>query len=241
MTDITLSQLTNKTSSTEGTGVFDLLQEAIELHLSDQFNEGRITGSEYATVYLGALQSVLSQAVTFILSEQEASIKIDLLEKQVVEAEERIDLVIAQKAKAYEEIEASRAKTARDNLLNSKEVKKAEKEIELLEAQLVEQQYITNNLRPAELAELQAATLRKDSESAVKVTLMEAQTTGFYSDTKQKVLKQIIDGWSVAFTVSSDATLPDYFDGVSTEGSVTGASSAIDTIIQSIIADAQQP
>lgn len=40
--------------------------------------------------------------------------------------------------------------------------------------------------------------------------LVERQTKGFDDDAKQKLLKQIVDGWSVAYSVSQDAnSIPD--------------------------------
>jgi len=59
------------TNSLEGTGVFDQLMQATKLHLKDEFDAGRITGKEYSTVYLGAINSVLAQSVQFLLNKQQ--------------------------------------------------------------------------------------------------------------------------------------------------------------------------
>lgn len=66
------TQLTTK--SIEGTGVFDILMQTVKLHLGDEFDAGRIDGSEYATVYLGALTAVLQQSISF-LAQQQGEIK----------------------------------------------------------------------------------------------------------------------------------------------------------------------
>lgn len=223
MTDITIADLTNKTSVEAGTGVFDKLMEAMKLHLKDEFDEGRITGPEFATVYLGALQATLQQSLTFLLSEQEASAKIDLIEKQIAEAEERIDLVRAQTAAEYEKIAASKAKTARDNVLNGKQVLKVEQETSLIDKQEDDQVFITTQLRPEEVTKLQeeidllesrdleqiAATTRSDDESTQKIALMAAQTLGFASDTKIKLLKQMQDGFAVALSIAGVGNIPE--------------------------------
>jgi predicted Holliday junction resolvase-like endonuclease len=89
MTDIafnTLSDTTHDTINTK-TGNFDHLMKAVTLHLEEQFNAGRITGTDYATVYLGALQSVLAQAVNFTLNMNKANEEATLLEKQQTKAE----------------------------------------------------------------------------------------------------------------------------------------------------------
>ncbi len=59
------------TVSLDGSGVFDVLMQATKLHLKDEFDSGRITGKEYSTVYLGALNSVLAQSVQFLMHQQQ--------------------------------------------------------------------------------------------------------------------------------------------------------------------------
>ena len=76
---IEFSTLSNATTATDGTGNFDQLMKVVTLHVEAQFNAGRITGTDYATVYLGALQSTLAQAVTFTLNMNKANNEADLL------------------------------------------------------------------------------------------------------------------------------------------------------------------
>lgn len=85
MADITFNTLSDTTQSTitAKTGNFDELMKTVTLHLEDQFSAGRITGTDYATVYLGALQSVLAQAVTFTLNMNKAN-----AEKLLIDAQE---------------------------------------------------------------------------------------------------------------------------------------------------------
>jgi hypothetical protein len=70
-------------NSTDGDGNFDNLMKVVTLHLEAQFAAGRITGTDYATVYLGALQSTLAQAVNFTLSMEKAN-----AEKLLIDAQE---------------------------------------------------------------------------------------------------------------------------------------------------------
>jgi hypothetical protein len=99
-----LTQASSLTTSTDGKytvtgdGIFDDLMEAVNTHLSAQFNLGRITGNDYATVYLGALQGALQSSVQFILSRKEAAEKAALLEKQVLTETSNKELVDVQKA-----------------------------------------------------------------------------------------------------------------------------------------------
>ena len=88
MADITFNTLSDTTQSTLSakTGNFDELMKTVTLHLEEQFNAGRITGTDYATVYLGALQSTLAQAVNFTLNMNKANKETDLLtQKEITE------------------------------------------------------------------------------------------------------------------------------------------------------------
>lgn len=64
-----VSRLT--TQSLAGTGVFDIMMATTKLHLKEEYNAGRITGEEYTTVYLGAMQSVMQNSVQFLLNFQQ--------------------------------------------------------------------------------------------------------------------------------------------------------------------------
>ena len=84
MADIDFDTLSDATTvgtgtGTDGDGNFDNLMKVVTLHLEKQFTDGRITGTDYATVYLGAFQSTLQQAVTFTLNMNKANEEADLL------------------------------------------------------------------------------------------------------------------------------------------------------------------
>jgi len=113
MTDIafnTLSDTTHDTIDTK-TGNFDHLMKAVTLHLEEQFNAGRITGTDYATVYLGALQSVLAQAVNFTLNMNKANEEATLLEKQQTKAESEKALLDQKKITEYAQTGTTSANT----------------------------------------------------------------------------------------------------------------------------------
>jgi len=253
MADIELSNLTDSTNADNGTGVFDKLIQSVEHHIESQYKAGRITGNDYSSVYLGSMQSVLSESVKFLLSEQQVEKEVDLLSEQILSEQkkneagglidlekkknqEQIDLIIAQTASQYEGIDASRKDTNRKNLLNSKQVIKIGKESELLTTQnselllsgvveraLKDAQRIatasggidnTNKVNAdvaytnAREVEQIAATVRMDLESAKKVLLIEAQTLGFKVDGKQKLLKQMFEGFAIETTTNGAVTAP---------------------------------
>ena len=89
ITNATLTQgssLTVTNNVVTGSGSFDDLMEAVNIHLDAQFNLGRITGSDYATVYLGAMQSALQQSVVFTLGLEKTNAEVTLInQKEVTE------------------------------------------------------------------------------------------------------------------------------------------------------------
>lgn len=69
-----------------GTGIFDDIMETVTAHLNAQFDLGRITGSSYGTVYLGAIQSVMTAAVGYTLGQEKANSESSLLfQKEITE------------------------------------------------------------------------------------------------------------------------------------------------------------
>ena len=54
---LNISDLT--TGVVNGSGVFDVLMRSVNAHLDLQFKMGRVTGTEYSSVYIDALKQVL--------------------------------------------------------------------------------------------------------------------------------------------------------------------------------------
>ncbi len=79
-TTIDITDLTH--SVVDGNGVFDKLMKAVTAHLEQEFQKGRIKGTEYSTVYLSALQSTLTTALTFVLTKGKTEAEIALLEQR---------------------------------------------------------------------------------------------------------------------------------------------------------------
>ena len=73
----------------EGTGVFDIIMKAANENIKIQNQASRITGAEYAEVYLGTMQTAISEAMKFILNKDQSTkdlevkqANIDLLNRQ---------------------------------------------------------------------------------------------------------------------------------------------------------------
>ena len=92
MTALTIGEFTQATLV--GTGVFDVLMTSVKAHLDSEFTKGRIKGPEYSTVYLGSLDLAMQTGLTFLLQQRKNDLEAQLLEKQILIAEQqRLNLV----------------------------------------------------------------------------------------------------------------------------------------------------
>ena len=67
----------------DGTGVFDIIMKAANENIKIQNQTSRITGAEYAEVYLGTMQSAISEAMKFLLAKEITEKEISLKEEQI--------------------------------------------------------------------------------------------------------------------------------------------------------------
>jgi len=84
MAVIAVSDLTVGEGTLTGTGAFDVLMTAVEKHVEAEYKKGRIKGGDYATVYLGAMQSVMDRALQMLLQQQRADQEAELLREQIL-------------------------------------------------------------------------------------------------------------------------------------------------------------
>lgn len=88
--DIDIKELTDNVvissdNEVSGSGIFDTLMVTVSKHIEAQYREGRILGTEYSNVYLGALQAVLDLSTKILLEK-------DLIAKQAEEIDSRISV-----------------------------------------------------------------------------------------------------------------------------------------------------
>lgn len=92
-----VSKLT--TGEIDGSGIFDKMMQISLLHVKDEYDSGRISGSDYANVYLGIITSMMQSAVQYALSYQEIAklnAEIGLLrQKTQTELAQTSDVLIA--------------------------------------------------------------------------------------------------------------------------------------------------
>lgn len=119
--DIDISTLTtgdlNDSNDWVGTGVFDVLINAVNKNIEGQYLKGRITSTEYAQVYLGGLQSVIAESMKFLLEEKNIETQIDEaikngISKRALEDTQRMELELngdATRALKAEEVNVKKA------------------------------------------------------------------------------------------------------------------------------------
>jgi hypothetical protein len=118
LTDLTNGSVVN--NEWVGTGVFDMLISAINKNIEIQYQKGRITGSDYANVYLGGVQAVLQQSVQWVL-------QVDTSDAQVDDIRKGIELKEAQLKIAYTEQvikDKQAAVLGLDNVVKNKEAER---------------------------------------------------------------------------------------------------------------------
>jgi hypothetical protein len=121
----TVAELTETTVG--GDGVFDQVMCATMAHIDSQYRQGRLTGPEYATVYVSANQVAWGTALQFLLQRDQAA----LTQAQIALAEQQQDLVAQQILLAQKEvIIAERNITKLD-----KEILIASKQLEIMEVE----------------------------------------------------------------------------------------------------------
>ena len=202
MASVKLADLTNEiVTPTEGDGILDILLEKMEARLQEQFDAGRITGSDFATVYSQSFAQVLQNSINFLLNKDKAAMDAAIAEATVekqwgydVTTDVDGDLVLG---------------VSTGTGLIDYQVTDAQNKIDLTVGQVAKiyaDVALVGQQQESELAQTSDPTggLLKN-----KFDLIAAQTLGFASDTKQKVLKQMLEGYAVTLSIAGIATAPD--------------------------------
>jgi len=77
--NLTIAHVTEATIS--GDGAFDVMMKAVDAHIDRQFKKDRITGDQYAKVYVELITGVMGNATQFVLSRDKA--KFDAIRSQM--------------------------------------------------------------------------------------------------------------------------------------------------------------
>ena len=176
-----------------GRGIFDKLMNVVNENINIQFNDGRITGAEYAEVYMGSMQEVIRESVNFML--QKKVVEGNLIEQDInIEAKE----VALEQAKAKWAIEE-------DILENSKLLSDAEVNYKtrIYDKELA--------LKDAQIYKLTKDSDATDSQIAVaeaNIALLNRQKEGFDDNKHQKLFEAQMNAWALMFSSGILTTKP---------------------------------
>ena len=122
----------------EGTGIFDIIIKAANENIKIQHKTSRITGAEYAEVYLGTMQTAISEAMKLLLQNDTLAKEIELKEAQIAKINADKELINAQLlAYSAQQAKDLEIKQANIDLLNrQKEGFDDNKHQKLFEAQM---------------------------------------------------------------------------------------------------------
>ncbi|EBV1835083.1 hypothetical protein DNZ22_18665 [Salmonella enterica subsp. enterica serovar Newport] len=195
MADVIITPITNEDLTTkvvDGTGIFDELMTAANAHLDSQFKKERITGTQYAEVYLGQLQAVLANAVQFLIERDKTYLNNLLINAQIELANKQVELA-------------------------EKQLEQADKQLELLEKQIELQQAQSDLARQkikTEIAQIADAVdgVAVGGVIGAQVALYKQQRESFLRDAEQKSLKILADTWITRKTIDDGVEVPVNFD-----------------------------
>ena len=183
ITPISNEDLTTKVVN--GTGIFDELMTAAHAHLDQEWGKQRITGTQYAEVYLGQMTAVLQQSVAFLVQRDAIYLNNLLTQAQIDKANKELALL----DKQIELIEAQIASQEANNTLIAQKVKTEKAQIQ----DIVDGEAVVG-------------------VTGAQTALYKQQKEGFIRDAEQKALKIISDTWITRKTVDDGTPLPTGFD-----------------------------
>ena len=173
------------TKVVNGTGIFDELMTAAHAHLDQEWGKQRITGTQYAEVYLGQMTAVLQQSVAFLVQRDAIYLNNLLTQAQIDKANKELVLL----DKQIELIEAQIASQVANNVLIAQKVKTEKAQIQ----DIVDGEVVVG-------------------VTGAQTALYKQQKEGFIRDAEQKALKIISDTWITRKTVDDGTPLPIGFD-----------------------------
>lgn len=139
----------------EGNGVFDKLMSAVDIHIKREFDDNRITGTEYTKVYTAVMGGVLSQSTSFLLQKDQAKWAAITAQMQgrIVEIQATEALINLEKTKAETQKMIFDMKTSGANYaLTKMNLANADAQHCLIKAQVSTEVFKRNFILPSELA-----------------------------------------------------------------------------------------
>lgn len=183
-----------------GTGIFDAFMESIHNHMAHEYEEGRITGAEYATAWVQTTGMALQQAVAFALNKDKVYwelllASVNALTGLISLATARVQLAIAQA-----QVHINRANYCLTKLKLATEDANFAYGMENMEAARAQ----TSDRRLMDGATVEGAVGKQKD-------LIDEQITSFKRNAETKVVELYTNAWVAQKTVDEGLLAPSEF------------------------------
>lgn len=149
----------------DGSGIFDVLMRSMELHLSKEFNAGRIKGTDYATMYTRLVELALSQSMGYAVNRAKLPLELNILKGEEAKVASENELIQAQintenckRSLELQVLEANVNKAAAELAVTIKQGAKVDADTLRTAAETEQVKYVTLNQLPAAVAKIVAET-----------------------------------------------------------------------------------
>lgn len=230
VTRLTNADLTTK--MVDGTGTFDVLMSALRVHLQREFEGNRITGEQYAKVYISLTESAMSQAVQFLIQRDAAywqaiTAQQQALAAQAAVATARVQLATAKvqlQALSYEALGQQASYALTKMKLSTESIQYCTAKYQLEEILPVQKMLVEEQM---EGQRAQTLDTRSDGVTAVagsvgkQKDLYSQQITSYQRDAEIKAAKIFSDAWITQKTIDEGLLAPDGFTNASLDDVLT--------------------
>lgn len=229
-----ISRLTNADLTErklEGEGTFDYLMGGFKAHLKNEFEQNRITGAEYAKVYMALTESAMSNGVQFLLGRDQAYWAAVTAQLNAKAAEAAVITARVQLATAKVQLVAMQfeANTNKVNYALTKLKLSTESigfcsakfnYVELMPLQkllLIEQV----NTQRAQTTGTRSDGDPVEGQVGKQIELYDQQITSYKRDSEVKAAKLFTDAWITMKTIDEGLLPPDGFVNASLDDILT--------------------
>ena len=165
-----------------GTAVFDVLMKAVNENINIQFEQNRITGSDYATVYLGAIETCIKEAINFLLQKAIADKDTDLKQAQILK------------------LQAETLNIQEETKLKQEEIKLKKEANNLAKAEVA--------LKQAQADAYPDQAAKDLLVKQANIDLLNRQKEGFDDNKHQKLFEAQMNAWALMFSSGLLETKP---------------------------------
>lgn len=214
-----------------GTGVFDVLMQAVKAHLKGEFEAGRIRGTDYANAYTMSVGQVLSEASQYAIQRAKLETELKLLDAQLARTAAESMNLIKQGSILDSQLCKSEAEIAR---INIETTYKVPEEVKAIRKQTMLTQVQTDQVK----AQTQGISVdNKMKEFQMEFILpkeLDIKETQLSISMKEILLKEKqieISAYELMHKLPADVALVTAQDGLYTQKTITEKAQVDSTVV----------